>query len=187
MTRIAAGGDVAKAASSLVNDIGLARFLEREYGMDTDLVRDFVADVVSEICQNITEHSSGRGTVLAHARRPRDSDVSNVPNIELAISDNGIGIRESLARKHGGTYTRSPHLNVIRDVLSGAVPQPEGENRGGILRARQYVDRFEGLIFIQSICAKASNKPPNTHDFDHYWRFFPGTHVSILIPRRGMR
>lgn len=157
--------------------------LEREYGMDGDLIDTFVTDVISEICNNIPQHSESEGYILVHAHPEHpEHDEKAIPNIEIAISDGGIGIKQTLYNRYPNRYKNKKHYEAIEDVLKGQFPYPKYEKHGGILRARTFVDRFGGIIFIRSICGKAGNQG-YTSDFDKNWRFFPGTHVNMLIPR----
>lgn len=157
--------------------------LERDYGMDYELIDIFVSDVISEICNNIPDHSKSLGFILVHARPLKEK---RIPNIEIVISDCGIGIRQSLYNRFPKLYRNKTHFKVIEEVLKGQFPYPKNESHGGILRARNFVDKFNGTIFIRSICAKAGNKG-NITDYDMAWRFFPGTHVNILIPRISLK
>ncbi len=227
--------------------------LVKEYGMDETLIRQFVSDVISEITQNIPQHSQSIGFVMAHAHMQerflfdidnidfmdilyRKIDIKRIfennninlncryeiipnyisrtveiigdakylikhlgpivrvyeisdriPNIEIAIADGGIGIRQSLYNRAPKYYKNKSHYASIKEVLEGKFIKPKNENRGGILRAREFVESFGGSISIRSICARASNINNKIyHDYDEHWktwRFFPGTQVSILIPR----
>ncbi len=158
--------------------------LMNEYGMHKGDIKKFASDVVSELCTNIYRHSKSEGFIMVHAR-DRNSYVKD-PNIEISIVDGGIGIRQSLLNKFPDIYKNKQHFTVIQEVLSGRFPEnayPKNETHGGIKIARKYVDKFNGLIFIRSICSKAGNQTYPL-DFDKPWRFLPGTHINILIPRK---
>jgi hypothetical protein len=155
------------------------KMLERDWGMDENVIDYFSMDVLSEICDNIPRHSKSDGFIMVHAHPQLDM---RRPNIEIAISDGGIGIKQSLYDRYPSIYANSSNYEVVNDVLKGDFPYPRAENHGGIFRARRFVDEFQGKIFIRSICAKAGNfKKPQ--EKDRNWKFFPGTHVNIMIPR----
>jgi len=158
--------------------------LKRDYDMDEEIIDTFVTDVISEICNNIYQHSHDIGFILVHAHRQQTK--KDIPNIEIAISDCGIGIKQSLQNRFPLVYANKKHHEIIVEVLDGNFPYPEDEAHGGILRARKFADNFGGHIFIRSICAKGGNKGFFT-DKDSFWGFFPGTHVNILIPRRKLK
>ena len=76
------------------------------------------------------------------------------------------------------------------NIIAGKAPKKTKDNRGGIFRANDYLRPLGGTFHIRSICARASNRDekefPSDVDFDRSWRFFPGTHVIIQIPRMGL-
>lgn len=164
----------------------IKNMLIRAYGMDKKLIDAFTTEVISEICQNIPQHSKSTGYILVHARGLKPDEDEKIPNLEIAISDWGIGIKQSLYNRFPDIYRRKKHFEIIEEVLEGKFPTLTDENHGGILRARQFVDGFGGIIFIRSICGKAGNKH-FTPDYDKNWRFFPGTHVNILIPALAVK
>lgn len=230
--------------------------LEAQYGMSESLIHNFVTDVISEMCQNIPQHSKSIGFIIVHAHMQeiylfsmpleykkfmRDKKVcsyirqifekhkvalsnaaeiiishgrgyairdgkiqyiikdtgtmlniyaesNRIPDIEIALSDCGIGIRQSLYNRYPNTYENKTHYQVIKEVLEGEFMRPEHQHNGGILRAREFVEAFGGRILIRSVCAKAGNMQNSVyHDYDKDWRFFPGTQVSILIPRLSVK
>lgn len=158
--------------------------LIRDYGMNKTLIKSFVIKVISEICNNIPQHSKGEGYIMVWSRWFSKGD--DLPNIEIAISDFGIGIRQSLYNRFPKEYKNESHYQVIKDVLVGNFPYPDDESHGGILRARQFVDNLNGQIYIRSICAKAGNRS-YPEDIDEDWRFLPGTQVNILIPKLAIK
>jgi len=161
------------------------QLLKEHYGMNTNLINYFVSDVISEICQNIPEHSRSTGFIMVHAHPVK---ANKLPEIEIAISDGGIGIKGSLMEREKAVYESKSHYDTIKEVLNGNFISPDKKEHGGILRARQYVESFNGEIHIRSICAKSSNRGnPIYEDYDKYWRFFPGTQISIWIPRKALQ
>jgi len=248
--------DVGRTAASIFSS-KVKNLLLNEYGMNESLIKQFVSDVISEIAQNIPQHSKSMGFVMAHAHMQekflfdinvdfieivngkidikktfennninlterfeivpdnisrqikiiddskkylikdigsnlRVYEISDrIPNIEIAIADGGIGIRQSLYNRAPEYYKDKSHYITIMEVLDGKFIKPKYENRGGILRAREFVESFGGRISIRSICARGSNIGSKIyHDYDKPWkpwRFFPGTQVSILIPRLSVK
>jgi len=175
--------DVDRTAGELIEAKKITDLLKKQYGMDGRLIHGFVTDVISEICQNIPEHSKSLGFIIVHAH-PELPD-QRIPDIEISISDCGIGIRQSLLDRYPSRYENESHHKVIKSVLEGRFPMPHGQHRGGILRAKDFVGQFGGRIDIRSICAKAGNLS-SYDDYDtpaRFWRFFPGTQVRIMIPR----
>jgi anti-sigma regulatory factor (Ser/Thr protein kinase) len=144
---------------------------------DERAINGFIV-ALSEVCQNIIEHSENKGFVgiqkyyFQGIRR-------NV--VKIAVMDTGIGFRKSLSER----FSLKNDLEAIEKALLHGVSRYPDQGRGhGLAAVRRFVNQWNGKISIRSGRARLSIIP------DWSWgkekevnlTFFPGSQISILLP-----
>ncbi len=192
--------DVGFAITELIKP-KVTSILQKDFGMNEEAIHVLSDTVAGEICGNICEHSRSTGYVAIqiHYYKLRNITVrpDYKPKVELAISDGGIGIYQSLRDKDPTLYRGKEGREIIDMVLNGQIPKVHGEEKyhGGINRVRDRVrDDFSGDISIES-CFSAVKRWFRSaegrqyairSDTENIENFFIGTHINIKLPRRWL-
>lgn len=144
-------------------------------------VTDYFVTVISEVCQNIFEHSFDSGFVAMQTYTAGGEDI-----VRLVISDSGIGIPESLKDR----IKEDTHAGRIEKALMTTVSSKR--NFGyGLCQVNTIVSRLKGSIHIRSMDAsvtvlyqkKAEGSP---HIFlKNGLSVFDGTQISISLSSRS--
>ncbi|UCD34297.1 MAG: sensor histidine kinase [Nitrospiraceae bacterium] len=133
---------------------------------------------LSEVCQNILEHSENTGFVGIQKYRFQKQD-RNV--VKIAVMDLGIGFRESLSER----FPAAGDMEAVEQALLHGVSRHRDKGRGhGLAAVRRFVIRWHGKISIRSGTAKCSIIPEWTwgrQREDNLARF-PGTQIHIMLP-----
>jgi anti-sigma regulatory factor (Ser/Thr protein kinase) len=133
---------------------------------------------LSEVCQNIIEHSQNTGFVGIQKYRFQKLN-RNV--VKIAVMDLGIGFRESLAER----ITAKDDLSAIESALIEGISRYEDRGRGhGLTGVKRFVSQWNGKLSIRSGSAKLSVIP------DWGWGrereknllYFPGSQINIMLP-----
>jgi anti-sigma regulatory factor (Ser/Thr protein kinase) len=144
---------------------------------DDRAVSGFIV-ALSEVCQNIIEHSENRGFVgIQKYRYP--SLGRNI--VKIAVMDVGIGFRKSLS---GRFKLRSDHEAIEQALLHGA-SRHEDEGRGhGLAAVRRFVTQWNGRLSIRSGTARLSILPEwaQGREQQRGLLFFPGSQINIVLP-----
>lgn len=140
---------------------------------------DYYVTVISEICQNIFEHSIDSG-FLAMQTYSLGSDHA----VRLVISDSGIGIKESFTGKK--TISADTTASLIETVLT--TPLSSKRDYGyGLCQVNTIIEKLGGSIFIRSGDASVSvvhNKKLNSTSKTFQktnLTHFPGTQLSFTL------
>ncbi len=144
----------------------------------SNYIIDFFVTVISELCQNIFEHSldSGYLTIQTYSM-----DKENI--VRLVISDSGIGITNSFEKVEGLNYDSNAKL------IEMALTTPISSKREfgyGLCQVNSIVEKLKGTIFIRSgdasVTALYHKKKGSTYIF-HKNRLgsFSGTQISITL------
>lgn len=107
-----------------------------------DEVVDYFVTVISELCQNIFEHSMDTGFLAMQTYRTGNENIAR-----LVISDSGVGIRKSFESKSEITYSTGAEL------LEMALTTPISSKREfgyGLCQVNSITERLKGSIFIRS-------------------------------------
>ncbi len=141
---------------------------------------------LSEICQNIIEHSGDRGYVAVQKYFYRETLGKNV--VKMVVSDLGKGIRASLSDKlkqeFGSDWT---DRKAIEQALFQNVSRFDDEGRGhGLASVRTSTDRWDGRLTIRSGTARVSMVPDwsDRSEAREGLPHFPGTQVILMLPER---
>jgi anti-sigma regulatory factor (Ser/Thr protein kinase) len=151
--------------------------LVRHLHYDERAVNGFIV-ALSEVCQNIIEHSENKGFVgIQKYRFPKlDKNV-----VKIAVMDVGIGFRKSLS----GRFKLGSDLDAIDKALLHGASRYEDEGRGhGLAAVRRFVNQWNGKISIRSGTAKLAIVPKwaRGKEQERGLTNFPGAQINILLP-----
>ena len=144
---------------------------------DERTINGFIV-ALSEVCQNIIEHSENKGFVgiqKYHYPALRRNIV------KIAVMDVGIGFRRSLSHRFKLT---SDHEAIDKALLHGA-SRHEDEGRGhGLAAVRRFVTQWDGRLSIRSGTARLSLLPmwARGREQERGLTFFPGSQINIVLP-----
>ncbi len=144
---------------------------------DERAINNFIV-ALSEVCQNIIEHSENRGFVGIQKYRFTSMN-KNV--VRIAVMDVGIGFRKSLSVR----FKLRGDLDAIEKALLHGASRYEDEGRGhGLASVRRFVDQWHGKLSIRSGTARLSIIPPwsRGREQEANLTFFPGAQINILLP-----
>lgn len=151
--------------------------LARHLRYDERAINGFIV-ALSEVCQNIIEHSENRGFVGIQKYHFQNLN-KNV--VKIAVMDIGIGFRKSLSER----FSLKNDFEAIDKALLHGASRYTDEGRGhGLAAVRRFVNHWNGKISIRSVTAKLSIIP------DWSWgkkketnlTYFPGSQINILLP-----
>ncbi len=144
----------------------------------SDRVVDYFVTVISEICQNVFEHSLDSGYL---AMQTYSAGKENI--VRLCISDSGIGIEKSF--ENSGIRYDSP-ANLIELALTTPISSKR-EFGYGLSQVSSIVEKLKGSIYFRSGGASVSTlynrKSAGSsylflkNDLSH----FNGTQISISL------
>jgi anti-sigma regulatory factor (Ser/Thr protein kinase) len=144
---------------------------------DERAINGFIV-ALSEICQNIIEHSENKGFVGIQKYRYQ-SLGRNV--VKIAVMDVGVGFRKSLANR----FKLQNDFEAIDKALLHGASRYEDEGRGhGLAGVRKFVTQWQGRLSIRSGTARLSIIPQwaRGRDQERNLTFFPGSQINILLP-----
>jgi len=144
---------------------------------DERTINGFIV-ALSEVCQNIIEHSENKGFVgIQKYRFPK----LNKNVVKIAVMDVGIGFRKSLSAR----FKLRNDLEAIDKALLHGASRHEDEGRGhGLAGVRKFVTEWQGKLSIRSGTAKLSILPPwaRGRDQERNLISFPGSQINIMLP-----
>jgi anti-sigma regulatory factor (Ser/Thr protein kinase) len=153
--------------------VGLA---QQRLGFDPGDVLD-ASKVVSELCNNVVDHSQADGLAVAQIYQDRQGRRY----VSLAVVDPGIGIRASLAERHPEA-AQWRHGEAIERALGGLSSRTSGGG-AGLRSIYAVVRRYGGRLAIRSGDERlyvSSERQPRT--LTGSW--FPGAQVGISFSQR---
>jgi hypothetical protein len=124
----------------------IALFRKRAHGilkfwMNEEVV-DYFVTVISELCQNIFEHSMDTGFLAMQTYKTGNENIAR-----LVISDSGIGIRKSFDQKSEIIYSTGAEL--IEKALTTPISSKR-EFGYGLCQVNAITERLKGSVFIRS-------------------------------------
>lgn len=154
----------------------LVSLAQRSLDFDPGDVLD-AGKVVSELCNNVVDHSQAEGLVVAQILRDRRGQRY----VSLAVADPGVGIRASLAARHPeAAHWR--HGEAIQRALGGLSSRTSGGG-AGLRSIYAVVRRYNGRLAIRSgderIYVSADHHPRTLGG-----ALFAGTQVGISFSQR---
>ncbi len=108
----------------------------------SDSVTDYFVTVISELCQNIFEHSMDTGYLAMQTYKTGNENIAR-----LVISDSGIGIRRSFEAKREITY------GSVAELLEMVLSTPISSKREfgyGLCQVKSITERLKGSLYIRS-------------------------------------
>jgi anti-sigma regulatory factor (Ser/Thr protein kinase) len=151
--------------------------LAKHLRYDSRAVSGFIV-ALSEICQNIVEHSENKGFVgIQKYRFP--SMGKNI--VKIAVMDAGIGFRRSLSTR----FKLKSDLESIEKALLQGASRHEDEGRGhGLAAVRRFADQWQGRLSIRSGTARLSLIPKWARGRERELNLanFPGSQINIILP-----
>ena len=133
---------------------------------------------LSEVCQNIIEHSETKGFVGIQ-KYHFESMNKNV--VKIAVMDTGIGFKMSLSER----FSLKDDLEAIEKALLHGASRYAEKGRGhGLAAVRRFVNQWNGKLSIRSGTAKLSILPAWAWGKEKEFNlaYFPGSQVNILLP-----
>ena len=144
---------------------------------DARTINGFIV-ALSEVCQNIVEHSENKGFVgIQKYRYP--SMNKNI--VKIAVMDAGIGFRKSLSSR----FKLKSDIEAIDKALLHGASRYEDEGRGhGLAAVRRFVNQWQGKFSIRSGTARLSIIPSWARGSEQQRNltFFPGSQINIMLP-----
>ncbi len=151
--------------------------LAKHLHYDDRAINGFIV-ALSEVCQNIIEHSENKGFVGIQKYRYQSMN-KNV--VKIAVMDVGIGFRKSLSPRF-----RLPNdLEAIDKALLHGASRYMDEGRGhGLAAVRRFVTQWNGKLSIRSGTARLSILPKWARGGERQRNltFFPGSQINIMLP-----
>lgn len=145
---------------------------------------DLFVVALSEVCQNIPEHSQDIGFVAIqkyHFSRRLGKNV-----VKIAVMDLGIGIKQSLEERYAPRFKEAwSDFQAISLALFEGASRFSDPGRGhGLSEVRKLVQRWDGWISIRSGTARVILPPTWNAGARHQSDLspFPGTLISIVLP-----
>ncbi|MFL5583116.1 MAG: ATP-binding protein [Gemmatimonadaceae bacterium] len=162
-----------------------ASILQGQLKLDVKATMGF-AMTLSEACQNVVEHAGRGGWVGVQAYNWQKRLGRHV--VQIAVSDAGIGFRQSLEGAQGRRRTdRWDDGMALEDAVLRNVSRFRDPGRGqGLAGIRKYVGRWEGKLSIRSGTARLAQVPAWDDDVPLTEKLapFPGAQMQITIPER---
>jgi anti-anti-sigma regulatory factor len=147
-----------------------------------DAIDGFVV-ALSEVCQNIPEHSQDVGYVAIQKYFYGRRLGKNL--VKIAVMDLGIGFQTSLAPKYAAHMAKWSDLIALRLATFEGASRYDDPGRGqGLSAVRRFVERWRGKLTIRSGSARIGVIPPWDRASSRQASLFPfpGTQVSIVLP-----
>ena len=151
--------------------------LTRHLHYDERTINGFIVSL-SEVCQNIIEHSETKGFVGIQKYHFQNMG-KNV--VKIAVMDTGIGFRKSLSER----FSLKSDLHSIERALLHGASRYADEGRGhGLAAVRRFVNQWNGRLSIRSGTAKLSIIPEWAWGKEREYKLtlFPGAQINILLP-----
>jgi anti-sigma regulatory factor (Ser/Thr protein kinase) len=151
--------------------------LARHLHYDDRAINGFIV-ALSEVCQNILEHSETTGFVgiqKYHFPRLKKNMV------KIAVMDVGIGFRKSLS----GRFKLRGDLDAIDKALLHGASRYEDEGRGhGLAAVRRFIDQWHGKLSVRSGTARLAIIPSWARGREQERGLipFPGSQINIMLP-----
>ena len=149
-----------------------------KFWMDESVV-DYFVTVISELCQNIFEHSLDTGYLAIQTYKSGNENIAR-----LVISDSGIGMMQSFGSRPDVVYGSGAEL------IEMALTQPLSSKREfgyGLCQVNTIVERLKGTLFIRSesssLTALYNKKDKSGKHLFHRngLAHFDGTQISISL------
>jgi anti-sigma regulatory factor (Ser/Thr protein kinase) len=150
------------------------KILVRRFSYSKDEVIRFIS-ALSEVCINVYEHSEDWGLVCVQAYQD---------GLRLAVSDLGIGIKNSLDSKYCSEKNWNDATAILKSMEEGVTRFNELERGGGLSIVKERVNKWRGYLGIYSGHGKVDiNRHNSSGIAKSDVPYFFGTHISISLPK----
>ena len=152
--------------------------LTKHLHYDDRAINGFIV-ALSEVCQNIIEHSENKGFVGIQKYHFQKNINKNV--VKIAVMDIGIGFRKSLSER----FSIKIDIEAIEKALLHGASRYADEGRGhGLAAVRRFVNQWNGKLAIRSGTARFSIVPAwaRGKEKESNLAHFPGSQINILLP-----
>lgn len=143
--------------------------------------------VLSEVCQNITEHAEAGGWVGIQTYNWAKRLGRQV--VVIGVMDLGIGFRGSLAREHAVRFgDRWSDATALEAAFIHGTTRFRDPGRGqGLKQIRSRVGRWGGKIAIRSGTARIADIPEwdEAPPMEKGLAPFPGSQILIILPAKS--
>ncbi|MDP3296236.1 MAG: ATP-binding protein [Thermodesulfovibrionia bacterium] len=144
---------------------------------DNRAINGFIV-ALSEVCQNILEHSKNIGFVGIQKYHFQNIDKNIV---KIAVMDIGVGFRKSLSER----FSFKKDIDAIEKALLHGASRYADKGRGhGLAAVRRFAKQWGGKLSIRSGTAKLSIIPDwaRGKEKEANLAYFPGAQINILLP-----
>jgi anti-sigma regulatory factor (Ser/Thr protein kinase) len=151
--------------------------LARHLNYDENAINNFIV-ALSEVCQNIIEHSDYKGFVGIQKYHFQNLN-RNV--VKIAVMDAGIGFRKSLSERFS---FKNDYEAIGKGLLHGASRFADKGRGHGLSAVRRFVNQRQGRLSIRSGTAKLSIIPEWSRGKakEQNLAYFPGAQIHIMLP-----
>src|SRR3990167_2079250 len=151
--------------------------LKRHLNYDEKAINGFIV-ALSEVCQNIIEHSENRGFVGIQKYHFHQKINKNVAKI--AVMDLGIGFKKSLSERF---QLKNDFEAIEKALLHGASRYVDKGRGHGLAAVRRFVKQWNGKISIRSGTAKFSIIPKWAWGKEKETKlvYFSGSQINIML------
>jgi anti-sigma regulatory factor (Ser/Thr protein kinase)/anti-anti-sigma regulatory factor len=153
------------------------KILTKHLHYDESAINSFIV-ALSEVCQNILEHSEKTGFVGIQKYHFQSLN-KNV--VKIAVMDIGIGFRKSLSER----VKLKDDLEAVEKALLQGTSRHADRGRGhGLASVRRFVNQWNGKLSIRSGTAKLSIIPRwvRGKKREVNLSYFPGAQINIMLP-----
>ncbi|MGE5654748.1 MAG: ATP-binding protein [Bacillota bacterium] len=174
MTPVVQEDDVSEVVAEVMDRV--QAMLSKSLAQSSRILVKFCG-ALSELCQNIPQHSQDWGVVVVQAYRRADGERF----VRLALGDLGIGLRGSLAERY--PVDQWSESDVIRAAFTAGISRMADEGRGlGLAQVKATVQEMGGTLHIRSGVARVFIR--DADEFHFAVPFFPGTQIAFELPER---
>ncbi len=174
MTPVVQEDDVAEVVARVMDKV--QEMLTKSLALSSRSLVKFCG-ALSELCQNIPQHSQDWGVVVVQTYRRADGERF----VHLALGDLGIGLRGSLAQKY--PVEQWSEVDVIKAAVTQGISRMADEGRGlGLAQVKATVQSLGGTLHIRSGVARVFIRGDEELHFTV--PFFPGTQIAFELPER---
>jgi anti-sigma regulatory factor (Ser/Thr protein kinase) len=153
------------------------KILKKHLHYDDRAINGFIV-ALSEVCQNIIEHSEHTGFVGIQKYHFQNMD-KNV--VKIAVMDLGIGFKNSLKTR----FDIKDDIDAIGKALLHGASRYSDTGRGhGLASVRRFINQWNGKISIRSGTTRLSIIPKWAwgNEKEQNLTHFPGAQIYILLP-----
>lgn len=182
ITRVQSHGDIHTVVDRVHERSGA--ILSQQLRYPSSLAMRFSA-ILSEVCQNIVEHSESHGWVAIQTYTWTRRLGRKV--MVIGVMDLGLGFRGSLAPEHAARHETWGDAAALEAAFIHGITRFPDPGRGqGLQQIRKLVGRVGGKVSIRSGTARIADVPDwdDAPPMEENLPPFPGAQICIILPAR---